>query len=155
MTHAVKPVDSCVAPGQSATGTPFLYQVRCELLARNVKVSRIGAATSGPSVTEMSIVQVAPLPHPSLGFDRRCSISVSGVQNRPVGPVRPAVVISGLAVLSPLRVASAASPAWTQLPAASAVVGTTVRSWSGAGNVSVWDLSGSLALSSAFSNDIR
>src|SRR5262245_11956115 len=101
----------------------FLYQVRFRLLATNVNVSWIGADTGGASVKAMSVVQVAPAPQPSVGSVRCCSTRVTGVQIVPVDPVRWAVVMSGLAELSPLCVASASSPNWVQPPAASAAVG--------------------------------
>src|SRR5215207_2729893 len=127
VTQAWRPAGRSVAPGHSATGSPFLYQVRFLPLATTVKVSRIGAAGGGStaknSVTAMSVVQVAPAPQASVGLVGGFSATVTGTQTAPPGPASSAVVISGLAESSPARVASPASPSRRQPPVSSPPAG--------------------------------
>src|SRR5262249_6573765 len=150
-THAFRPGGSSVAPRQEGTGSPggtgsprsgtgALYQVRFLLLATNVKVSWIvvGCAGTPPVrsvslVIAMSVVQLAPTPQPSVGFNRCRSTRVSGVQNMLVGPVGVASVMSGLSALRPLWVARVGSSAGTQAPAESPAVGTMLSGCGGAG----------------------
>src|SRR3954464_14500668 len=98
----------------------------------------------------MSVVHLAPAPQASVGEVRASSRTVTATHGgAPLGPVNAAVVISGLFLPSPSRVARAWSPLLMQPPAASAAPPRIVSGWSGAGNTSWCDLFWSLPLSSA------